>query len=436
MDWSGRGQHAEFDAAEKSNVPLVLEGALGYSNNALVESVRCKRIRLARKTVKVTRRLKREEVIKEVEHLQRLKHPHIIRVVGTYTLDRTLSILLYPVADYTLDEFLESVDRLQPHEQPARIFAVSTFFRCLAKGLAYIHEKAMKHMDIKPKNLLIRDMRNSTICNQGQYKIYIADFGIARSYRSVEDCNTESRTSFTRMYAAPEVVAQERRDQKADIFSLGAVYAEMLAVLADRTHHTSNLEYLTMIRESNPDDHSYHANADQVRDWLKHLSITSYGFESDANHSPITELSALMLSPNTADRPTANTVVNNIPFLAFCCDVNGGPEPFEAADRPASRQLYDRSFEIAEADLRYFRCMVEGCVKVFWSREKLEYHELHGHGDTISSSSIHTDAPRPPPSPSGRDEQWTVLPSRNKSGTSQTYDEELHRELTEKLRWS
>ncbi|KAF2811502.1 kinase-like protein, partial [Mytilinidion resinicola] len=107
-----------------------------------------------------------------------------------------------------------------------------TFLRCLAKALAYIHENAMKHMDVKPKNLLVRDLRSSTICNQGHYKIYIADFGIARSYRSIEECNTESPIAFTRIYAAPEVVAQERRDQKADIFSLGAVYCEMLAVLA------------------------------------------------------------------------------------------------------------------------------------------------------------------------------------------------------------
>ncbi|KAF2811501.1 uncharacterized protein BDZ99DRAFT_276448 [Mytilinidion resinicola] len=103
MDWSGRGQHAEFNANEESDVPLTLEKALGHSATALVESVRCRRIRLARKTVMVSRRLTKEEVIKEVENLQRLKHPHVIRVVGTYTLPRKLSILLYPVAEFTLD---------------------------------------------------------------------------------------------------------------------------------------------------------------------------------------------------------------------------------------------------------------------------------------------------------------------------------------------
>ncbi|KAF2647410.1 kinase-like protein, partial [Lophiostoma macrostomum CBS 122681] len=232
MNWSGRGQHAEFDATEESEIPLTLEKNLGFSKTAVVESVRCRRIRLARKTVRVSKRLKKEEVIKEVEQLQRLRHPHVIRVVGTYTLPHSLSILLYPVAQYTLDQFLESTQNDEHcKDRPARMYSISTFVRCLAKAMAYIHQKAVKHMDIKPQNLLIRDMRKSMICNQGQYKIYIADFGIARSYRSIEDCNTETPTAFTKIYAAPEVIAQEARDQKADIFSLGAVFAEMLAVL-------------------------------------------------------------------------------------------------------------------------------------------------------------------------------------------------------------
>ncbi|KAF2270751.1 kinase-like protein [Lojkania enalia] len=376
MDWSGRGQHAEFDATEETKIPLILESHLGHSVTALVESVRCRRIRLARKTVLVSRRLKKEEAMKEVEHLQRLKHSHIIRVVGTYTLPRKLSILLYPVAEYTLETFLETtLDDLPAEDRAARMYSISTFLRCLAKAVAYIHDNAMKHMDIKPKNLLVRDMRNSIICNQGKYKIYIADFGIARSYRSVDDCNTESPTAYTKMYAAPEVVAQERRDQKADIFSLGAVFAEMLAVLANNVDpDIPNSDILYSIRTSDATDSSYAGHAPTIQEWLRQLSITTYGFESDTYHSHITELVALMLSVDPTERPTANMVVDNIPFRAFCCDVNGGTEPFEAANRASERQLYDRAFEISEADLRYFRCMVDACVKVYSSREKLRYH--------------------------------------------------------------
>ena len=376
MNWSGRGQHAEFSIAEEKDIPLTFERVLGHSMTALVESVRCRRIRLARKTVEVSRQLKKEEVMQEVEHLQRLRHSHVLRVVGTYTLPRKLSILLYPVADFTLDHFLESVQDVDVEERSCRLYSISTFLRCLAKAVAYIHENAMKHMDIKPKNLLVRDMRNSIVCNQGQYKIYIADFGIARSYRSIDECNTESPTAYTKTYAAPEVVAQEWRDQKADIFSLGAVHAEMLALLATDEHNISNPDILSDIRESNPKDKSYQAHIPMVQQWLRSLSISTYGFESDSNHSHIAELVARMLNSDPTERPTAISVVENIPFLAFCCDVNGGSEPFEAADKLASRQLYDRAQEISEAEVRYFRCMVEGCVKVYWSQEKLEYHTL------------------------------------------------------------
>ena len=322
--------------------------------------------------------LNKEQALKEVEHLQKLKHPHIVRVIGTYIMPRKLSILLYPVADYTLDVFLESIESGLPiHERTSRLYASSTFLRCLAKAVAYIHESLIKHMDIKPKNLLVRDMRNSTICNQGNYKIYIADFGIARSYQSFEDCETESPVSFTRTYAAPEVVAQELRDQKADIFSLGAVYAEILSVLASREDPSiTNLERLHAIRESDPVDRSYATHAPQIRRFVGALYLESYGFESETPHSHITALVALMLSQDPGERPSAATIVENIPFLAFCCDVNGGSEPFEAADRPQTRQLYDRAMEIVEADESYWRCSVEGCVKLYSSREKLGYHNL------------------------------------------------------------
>ncbi|KAF2729851.1 kinase-like protein [Polyplosphaeria fusca] len=435
MDWSGRGQHAEFEATEEAKIPLTLERTLGHSATALVESVRCKRIRLARKTVEVSRRLKKEEAVREVAHLQRLKHPHIIRVVGTYTLPRKLSILLYPVADYTLDQFIDSVeDDLASAERSARLYSISTFLRCLAKGLDYIHCHAMKHMDIKPKNLLVRCMRHSSICNQGPYKIYIADFNIARSYRSIDDCVTDSPTAYTRAYAAPEVVAQESRDQKADIFSLGAVFAEMLAVLADEQPGTSNPDALLRIRESNEEDRSYQGNVIHIQAWLRNLDVSTYGFESDSNHSHITELVARMLSEDPKDRPNAANIVENIPFAAFCCDVNGGAEPFEAADRPNSaRQLYDRAFQISDAELTCFRCMVDGCVKVYWSREKLEYHIQNGHGEDVESLEA---AGKLQLVLDGEISNREALKSREMNEPNMILDyKALHEELTEHMRW-
>jgi serine/threonine protein kinase len=73
-------------------------------------------------------------------------------------------------------------------------------------------------MDIKPQNVLVRqfDFRS--------YKVYIADVDIARAYKSSADSETGPPVAYTRTYAAPEVIEQDKRDFSADIFSLGSVF--------------------------------------------------------------------------------------------------------------------------------------------------------------------------------------------------------------------
>ncbi|KAF2107681.1 hypothetical protein BDV96DRAFT_588566 [Lophiotrema nucula] len=108
-NWSGRGQHAEFSLAEAAQVDglLQLKGVLGHSATAIVEKVQCKRILLARKRIKCSWRLKREDVIKEVACLQKLRHSHIVRGVGTYVIGNEISILLYPATEHNLESILD-----------------------------------------------------------------------------------------------------------------------------------------------------------------------------------------------------------------------------------------------------------------------------------------------------------------------------------------
>ncbi|KAF1962404.1 kinase-like protein, partial [Byssothecium circinans] len=224
-NWSDRGQHVEFE--DRADVPLQLEKVLGRTRNALVESVRCKRVRLVRKTMRCTKwsGLKREDALREVQHLYRLQHSHIVRLVGTYVIGAELSILTYPCAEWNLEQFMELTRTMD--DSAGQSASLRRFFTCLAKVLDFMHSYPLKHMDIKPQNLLVRDVRNSNVHDTNPYKIYFTDFGISRSYESIEQCETETPTSFTRTYAALEVVLQEARDLSADIFSLGCVFVEM-----------------------------------------------------------------------------------------------------------------------------------------------------------------------------------------------------------------
>ena len=337
-DWSGKGQHAEYQVHEVPSIPLVVENVLGHTASALVESVICRNVRLARKTVRCTRRLRREDALKEVEHLQRLEHSHLVRVVGTYIITprKDLSILLYPVAECNLEAFLDSisedVDSDDVHQlvlASQKVRSVATFFRCLAQTLAYIHASLVKHMDIKPKNILVRDISKEPHLTPHppgsrsavRYKVYIADFGIARAYTSAEDAETANPTAFTRVYAAPEVVCQDTRGLKADVFSLGCVFAEMVAALLGERDH------LIDIRDQNELDSSFQANIPQIRKWVQELPI------SDAIPIFPGQLVA-MLSRIPTHRPSAARLAK---FLGSsrCC--TSGPEEFmEISEKAAN----------------------------------------------------------------------------------------------------
>jgi hypothetical protein len=163
-NWSGRGQHVEFKADEE--IPLVVEKAIGHSATALVESVRCRRIRLARKSIRCTRRAKLEDLVQEVSYLHRLHHPHIIQMVGTYLQKNTFAVLLYPVATGDLAKFLQDWQpwyvvinrRSSPVSRVQRDLA--RFFFCLTHALQYMHNQGIRHMDIKPSNILVHERRS------------------------------------------------------------------------------------------------------------------------------------------------------------------------------------------------------------------------------------------------------------------------------------
>jgi serine/threonine protein kinase len=105
----------------------------------------------------------------------------------------------------------------------------------VAQGLAYAHERAIVHRDVKPSNVMV--------ATNGDVKIM--DFGIARM--SASAVRTQSGMVFgTPKYMSPEQVIGRRADQRSDIFSLGVMLYEMLTgrppfageTIDIVTHHT------------------------------------------------------------------------------------------------------------------------------------------------------------------------------------------------------
>lgn len=87
----------------------------------------------------------------------------------------------------------------------------------VARGLAYLHAKAIVHRDVKSANVLVR--------NHGEL-VRLGDFGLARVVASAD--MTAETGSYRWM--APEVVRHERYDERCDVYSLAMLMYECLTL--------------------------------------------------------------------------------------------------------------------------------------------------------------------------------------------------------------
>lgn len=274
---------------------------------------------------------------------------------------------MYPVADCNLETFLEELHliKVSKKEWEERIISLLTGLPCLCNAMLHIHTNMTKHMDIKPKNILVRNVRHykSPRPRNASFKFYIADFGISRSYGSLEDSETEGPTMFTRRYAAPEVVEREKRGLAADIFSLGCVFVEIYSVIArkfepwarqnqdasfpdvawimsckayeealyDQLSDDSLISKLRGVLVANEfGDTSYQANINPVQQFL-----STVGRENPLYSKPIQEV-IRMINANPQERPTAKELATYWGRAELCCTL--GRDELEAMSTVCERR--------------------------------------------------------------------------------------------------
>lgn len=324
-DWSqGRGQHVKYELIEV--VPLSVEKQIGVGGTAVVDNVLCKQVRLVCKTI-VCRRNNwklREEVIREITQLYNAEHAHIVRLIGTYTMGLGLAILTYPCAEWNLDEFLNSPPAVFDDDQRKRV--VRKFFACLANVLAFIHSCPIKHMDIKPRDILVRDVRKASINSLEEFRVYLADFGSSRFYPTIDQAVTDSAASFTRAYAASEVILERPRGLAADVFSMGCVFTEMLATVAESPENLACRSGLLEARSGSDGLVPYSSRLESICEWLTNLHI--YDFQIDL--LAVRRWTIAMLNDSPLSRPLAQEIAEDpqIPQSCVSC-ARRLPEAFE-----------------------------------------------------------------------------------------------------------
>jgi predicted Ser/Thr protein kinase len=156
-----------------------------------------------------------ERFTREARSLAKLNHPHIVTV---YDFGRTAEGLYYFIM-----EFVDGTDLRQAiragNIEPAEALAIVPQ---VCEALQYAHEEGIVHRDIKPENILLD--------RKGRVKI--ADFGLAKLLDRPPTAYTLTQAQQrmgTTHYMAPEQIEHPHDvDHRADIYSLGVVFYEML----------------------------------------------------------------------------------------------------------------------------------------------------------------------------------------------------------------
>jgi tetratricopeptide (TPR) repeat protein len=147
----------------------------------------------------------------EARSARRLSHPNIVRIhdIGEEKGRKYISM-----------EFIRGTDLKRHLRQRGRLSieeAVGIILP-LCNALDYAHRNGIVHRDIKPANIMLTE--------QGVAKL--SDFGIAKALEATSETMTGAIIG-TPLYMSPEQVQGQPVDQRADIYSLGIMFYEMLA---------------------------------------------------------------------------------------------------------------------------------------------------------------------------------------------------------------
>ena len=176
----------------------------------------------------------RGRFLREARVQGQLEHPSIVPVYDIGRHDGETFFTMKRIGGHTLDEIVTGLRDARPEivaKYNRRKLLAATSQVCLT--IAYAHSRGVIHRDLKPANVMLGDFG----------EVYVLDWGVAKLASTPDAAGDTSRVDTgdrsvtqagsiigTPGYMAPEQIRGEAVGPEADVYALGAILFEVLAL--------------------------------------------------------------------------------------------------------------------------------------------------------------------------------------------------------------
>ncbi|KAM4521308.1 dual specificity testis-specific protein kinase 2-like isoform 2-T2 [Fundulus diaphanus] len=264
-------------------------------------------------------------MLREVQLMNRLCHPNILRFLGVCVHEGQLHALTEYINGGNLEQLLDSDLYLSWSVRIALSLDI-------ARGLEYLHSKGIFHRDLTSKNCLVR-------CENGMFTAVVGDFGLAEKIPDYSDGGEKQPLAIvgSPYWMAPEVLRGELYDEKdfgldvlafenmigdcpAAFFSLAVTCCNMSA---ERRPSFSDIVFtLGAMGEDRQIPITLEPVMENVSSYRRHSSPCHPG-DHNQPRKGLARSQSDMLPPATLTPPLLGTPVRVNPF-SLRRDLNGG----------------------------------------------------------------------------------------------------------------
>ncbi|KAF2873921.1 kinase-like domain-containing protein [Massariosphaeria phaeospora] len=349
------------------------------------------------------------DYIMDVESARMVEHDHITPVWASYTAKGTAYVLTNFVGQHTLRTFIDhrNPTQYQRLSKLDRRCLILNWLHCLADAVATLHQSGFCHSAIRPSNILIDEQNNIAFSDIGSLETFQRDkkpdtmdayiysapesvdsermqsdqipASIAKTPReapvasknSVGSFNSSgshrqklTKTStkelsgfnfgFKRTRPTPKPCPRVHETEKADVFSLGCVFLEMMTFMVKKkphefVKHRSSKQKISTGGLNSRTNPSFHANLDKVDSWVQIIEDASLGHKDDALGAVphVLDLIRRMLRRTPGVRPNSRDVRDCLLNILFnytdIPEIHCGEHRHDSRAATSSRVGSDRS---------------------------------------------------------------------------------------------